>query len=290
MGPGDARRLLYADRPSERVLAKAPRWDGRRFLARYNLELARGVLYDAERVVLTARGGWRDVFRSVKLARLMYRLERGEGRTYRLELTGPAAAFVGRTQRYGRRFARALPALARAPGWSVEADLVRDGRRLLYRLDGRAPLGPRRRGRPGYDSAWERSLAGEFEAKVGAERAGWSLRREATPVAVGGELFLPDFTLVHDDGREALVEIVGFWTPDYLETKLRKVRAAGLEHLVLVVYRGLAVGGGGEAPGTSTVREPPATYDALPGAVLWFTNKPRIRLVLEAAERVARRP
>jgi len=313
----DAQRLLYADRPSEQILVAAPRWDGRRLLERYNLELARAVLLDAERVVLTARGGWRDIFRAVKLARLMYRLSPGPRRAFRLELTGPAAAFVARPHRYGRRFARVVPALTRAPGWSLEAEVVRGGRRLTYRLDATAPIGRPRRGRPAMDSRWEHSLAADFEARVGSERGGWSLGRESTPVALGEELMLPDFTLFHRDGREALVEIVGFWTPDYLESKLRKVRAAGLEHLILVVYRGLGVGAGGQerpaleggdpaaAPSEGTdegnareagggrspkpERAPPTLPGrAPPGPVIWFVNKPQIGPVLEAAERVAR--
>jgi len=77
----EVERLLYADAPAARTLARAPALDGRALLARYNLELARAVLLDAERVRVTARGGWRGVFRAVKRARLMYtvtRVERGQ--------------------------------------------------------------------------------------------------------------------------------------------------------------------------------------------------------------------
>jgi hypothetical protein len=74
----------------------------------------------------------------------------------------------------------------------------------------------------------------------------------------------------------ALVEILGFWTPEYLETKLRKVRAAGLENLILVVYRGLAAA------------DVPSDIEAASaGPVLWFANRPRIGPVMEAAEQVA---
>ncbi|MEX1184780.1 MAG: DUF790 family protein [Gemmatimonadota bacterium] len=110
--------LLYADAPGARVLQRAPRVDGRTLLDRYNTNLARAVLLDATSVTLTARGGWRGVFRAVKLARLMYTLERA-GRTrrsYCLTLTGPAAPFLARPQRYGTRFARVLPSLMRASG------------------------------------------------------------------------------------------------------------------------------------------------------------------------------
>ncbi|MGH7563644.1 MAG: DUF790 family protein [Gemmatimonadota bacterium] len=290
----EVERLLYADRPEARLLVRAPRLDGSTLLERYNLDLARGVLLEAERVVVTAEGGWRDIFRAIKLARLMYRIERAGRAGYRVELTGPAAPYVVRRDRYGARFARLVPALARAPGWRLEAEILRGDRRLAYRLDGRMPIEERaRRGRrivretahsgrgsqavapAAYDSAWERSLAEEFAEKIGPERAGWSLHREVTPVPAGNELLLPDFTLSHVDGREALVEIVGFWTPEYLEAKLRKIAAAGLENLILVVYRGLAAGAAAEIEAAAS------------GPVLWFTRKPRIGEVIEAAERVA---
>ncbi len=280
----DVERLLYADALGARVLTRAPRIDGRALLARYNMELARAVLLDAERVRLTARGGWRGIFRAVKAARLMHVIRR-VGRSYEIELTGPAAAFIVRPTRYGARFARVIPALARAPRWRLDADVRHDGAIVRFRVRGRprpAPSTPPVGGvarRATYDSAWERSLAADFRARVGGDRDGWQLSRETTPVAAGDELLFPDFTLRHTDGREALIELVGFWTPEYLEAKARKVAAARLDHLILVVYRGLAVG---------------AALDALSAAagadhVVWFAKRPRAAEIIEAAERWARR-
>jgi predicted nuclease of restriction endonuclease-like RecB superfamily len=276
----DIARLLYADAPAARVLVRAPRIDGRTLLDRYNTNLARGVLLDATSATFTARGGWRGIFRAVKLARLMYTLERA-GRTrrsWRLTLTGPAAAFLARPQRYGARFARVVPALTRAPGWKLEADVLHQGRTLHYTLDADTLPVPRRRGRPRYDSRFEHALAAGFAAKLGRERDGWTLAREDTPIAIGETLFLPDFTARHRDGREALIEIVGFWTPEYLEDKLRRLRAAPAANLVLVVYRGLDTGG---KTGTAL-----AAATAAP--VVWFERKPRIGPVMDAVRRVAR--
>lgn len=273
-------RLMYADAPPARLLVRAPRLDGRTLLDRYNLNLARAVLLDATRVTLTARGGWRGIFRAVKLARIMYTLERAghTRRSYRLHLTGPASPFLARPQRYGGRFARVVPALTRAPGWRLEADVLHRGRTVRYALNASTLPVPPRRGRPRYDSRFEQALAGEFASKLGSERGGWSLSREDAPVAVGETVFLPDFTARHRDGREALVEIVGFWTPEYLEEKLRKLRAAQVSNMVLVVYRGLDAGGqAGEALAAAT-----------DSPVVWFGKKPRIGPVMEAVERVAR--
>jgi predicted nuclease of restriction endonuclease-like RecB superfamily len=280
----DVRRLLYADAPNARVLRRAPSLDGRALLARYNLELARAVLLDAEQLTLTARGGWRAIFRALKAARLMYTLRR-RGRSYQVDVTGPAAEFIVRPARYGVRLARVVPALMRAPAWRFDARVRGpDGAQLSFRVRGRArgnatqaPLGARAR-RVGYDSAWEQSLASDFRRRFGGEaRAGWTLTRESTPVTVGEELFLPDFTLRHDDGREALVEIVGFWTPEYLAEKTRKIAASRREALILVVYRGLAVGGA-TAPLESLVEAE---------RIVWFTKQPRAADVVKAAERWA---
>lgn len=270
----EVERLLYADLPEARILARAPRLDGAALLARYNLELARAVLLGAVRVRITSAGGWRRLFTTAKLARLMYTVTRRPGRRYRIEVTGPAAEFVARRERYGSRLARLVPTLAGIRGAELDATVLRDGRELRYRLDLGALRQTRRRRRR-YDSSWERALAEEFAAKLGEHRRGWSLHRESTPVAVGPDVFLPDFTLRHRDGREALVEVIGFWTPEYLEAKREKVRRAGLDNLILVIYEGLAAGG---------------DWPDEVGAVVRFVNKPRIAPVLEAAERVARRP
>lgn len=281
----DIERLLYADAPGARLLVRAPSMDGRALLAHYNLELARAVLLDAERLSVTTRGGWRGTFRAIKNARLMYTLER-HGRSYRVDITGPAAEFIVRPSRYGARLARVIPAVARAPGWRVRAVVRYAEGKAMFEMHGSpraeaedAPVGADPR-RTTYDSRWERSLAADFRQRLSERRDGWRLTRETTPIQVGAELFLPDFTLRHDDGREALVELVGFWTPDYLETKARKIAAAGLNNLILVAYRGLAVG---------------ESRDALTRAVdddriVWFTNKPRAGAVLKAAERWASRP
>ena len=76
----DIRHLLYADAPGARVLRRAPDIDGRALLARYNLELARAVLLDAEPLTLTARGGRRAIVRALKAARVLDTVRR-QGRS-----------------------------------------------------------------------------------------------------------------------------------------------------------------------------------------------------------------
>ncbi len=280
--PALLQRALYDDRPGARVLRRVPDGDGRALLARYNLELARGVLRDATRVVLHARGGWRHVFRAVKAAGLMHELER-DGRRYRLVLTGPAAAFLVRPTRYGVRFARVLPVLARASGWRVDAELVRTGTKCQFTVRGRAramssaaPVGGEPK-RERYDSAWEKRFVRDFRASSWAREHGWTVARERSPLSAAGAVFLPDFTLRHADGREAAVELVGFWTPEYLRTKVAKIQAAGDAPLVLVVATALAVGDAGRA-----------LADVGGERIIWCGQHPRTGDVMRVVERVAR--
>ena len=59
----------------------------------------------------------------------------------------------------------------------------------------------------------------------GAEaRDGWTLVREGEVLHEGQKVFVPDFVFRHDDGRVVLMEIIGFWTPEYLEAKAATLR------------------------------------------------------------------
>jgi predicted nuclease of restriction endonuclease-like RecB superfamily len=52
---------------------------------------------------------------------------------------------------------------------------------------------------------------------------------------LGAEVMIPDFAIEHPNGRRVILEIVGFWTPEYLTEKLEKIRAADVDNLVLAV-------------------------------------------------------
>ena len=68
----------------------------------------------------------------------------------------------------------------------------------------------------------------------------WDVIREPRPVETDGTLVFPDFELVdrRDPKCRWLLEIIGFWTPEYLTEKLRRLRAAGLERLILCIDAG----------------------------------------------------
>lgn len=59
----------------------------------------------------------------------------------------------------------------------------------------------------------------------------------------GGErqLVVPDFVFTHADGTEVALEIVGYWTPEYLAEKLAKLAAVHGVDMLIAVPRRLAL-------------------------------------------------
>jgi predicted nuclease of restriction endonuclease-like RecB superfamily len=101
--------------------------------------------------------------------------------------------------------------------------------------------------------------------------------RESEVLLLGDTVMIPDFVLVDeaDESRKILIELVGFWHPNYLKRKIEKVQAANCAHLLLLVYQGLNV-----------------TEEAFEGSaseVIFFQNKPVLKEVLERVETMAER-
>jgi len=70
-----------------------------------------------------------------------------------------------------------------------------------------------------FDSAVEQKFANRFEQV----ETGWRLIREPDPLVLSdGRAFIPDF-LFEKFEEKVYLEIVGFWTKDYLEKKLQKL-------------------------------------------------------------------
>jgi predicted nuclease of restriction endonuclease-like RecB superfamily len=276
---------LYANLPEEQLLIDAgPKWTAQDLVGRYNLELARGLLYWASEMRLTVQGGYKDLFKYLKLFKLMHTIRPLPRGGYAITVDGPISPFVQATLRYGFQMAKFLPGLMLCPEWTMEADIHVPWRRsqrenanpspLHYRLDSRSALRSHYPASAAYDSLLEEDFATEFEAKFGGAERKWVIAREDEIIPVGDSVLIPDFSFTHiRDGRRALVELAGFWHPEYLRRKAWKLRQAGRLDVVLVAYQ--------------SVNTTPETWADVPGEVILFASKPVIKDVLAAVERCA---
>ncbi len=268
---------LYADRPTERILSEVgTSWTPDTLLTRYNLELARGVLYDASEMRVEVHDHYKDFWRYLKLFKLMFEASALPEGGYHVRLDGPISPFVSATRRYGQQFAAFLPALFLGEQWTMSADIRSSytDETAIYTLDNTSPLTSHFKRSGLFDSKLEADFAAEFEAKFGDTRGQWELAREDEVLLIADSVFIPDFSLTHKkDGRRALVELVGFWHPAYLQRKITKVRAAGLQNLVLLVRQ--------------SINLTPDKLADIPGEVIYFPNKPVLKDVMAAVEHCA---
>ena len=218
-------------------------------LTRYNLALAQAVLYDATRMRLSVWDHFGTVFSYVKLFGLMHRIypidadgERvastDKATGYEAVLDGPASLF-SQTRKYGIRMANFLPALPLCERWKMDAEILVDettGETRRFTLDHSEGLESHYSAGERFDSDVERTLAGKWERAT----TDWELVREDDVFDLGDEVMIPDFAIEHPDGRRVVLEIVGFWTPEYLDAKLEKIQKVDAENFVLAVSEQLS--------------------------------------------------
>ncbi|HEY6081544.1 MAG TPA: DUF790 family protein, partial [Polyangiaceae bacterium] len=249
---------LFADLRSERAACPPPAGlSPDRIALEANLRLVHGWMQRARSVSISAWGNTRALVRQARLHGLICNIRRAvpmqgvsastaptstagldalpqsvtEG--VELEISGPLALFR-HTLVYGRALSALIPRVLWCSRFELRAECETSSGAAVATLTVRSG-DPLRAGRelPAYDSQLEERFAKDFRKAA----PNWNVVREPRPVEALGSLIFPDFELVHrhDPSRRWLLEIVGFWTPRYLEEKLRKLRAARLTHLVLCI-------------------------------------------------------
>ncbi|MEM7771904.1 MAG: DUF790 family protein [Cyanobacteria bacterium P01_E01_bin.6] len=275
--PQQIQQGLYADLADNRILVEfnAPTSDA--LLHRYNLSQVQGIFYKASKIIINAHrndpGEYKLLFRYLKLFRLMAYIEGDADHGFTITIDGPTSLFKSST-RYGLDIAKLIPALLHVTKWSLHAELqLRDTysntmktRRFTLASDcGLVSHYP-----PGktYDSMLEESFVDRWRS----HKTEWRLEREVDLVPIPGSVMIPDFRVVHPDGRTYLLEIVGYWRPEYLRKKFSQVRQSGRDDLILAVSERLNL----EKAGVNIANTP--------AKVVWFKHKLAPKAVLQALE------
>src|ERR671923_2555003 len=226
----------------------------------YNLSLMQTLLFNCTKLDFYISGGlnWKRVLRAVKRLGLMYHLQQPQQQQENriiCSLEGPLSLFK-LTDRYGTLLAKLLPSIIfpldkKREGsdgeWHLDAWIVRktmDGRKIYeFKISKNEipklltdpylflppPIPTAEKEAAGsipyndddyyFDSAVEEKFANRFEQA----ETGWRLIREPDPLVLSnGGAFIPDFSFEKYD-KKVYLEIVGFWTKDYLERKLQKL-------------------------------------------------------------------
>jgi predicted nuclease of restriction endonuclease-like RecB superfamily len=238
------------------------------------------LLSRSERVLVEVREHAHAVVRFAKMAGLLCEYRAAEGVT-RIDVSGPLS-LLRHTTKYGRALARFFPAVVATAGFRLEARCMLgtgaapgraphgELRPVVVHVGAADPVGRSHVLPRDVDSGAERALATDVR-RLGSA---WTLLRESDVVDLGGgRVFFPDFTLRHAEGFTVLVEVVGYYAPEYLSSKLEALRVAASRPLVACVDERL-----------------PLDRAVVPGEVLLFRRRVDAAALLAAAERLRSRP
>lgn len=212
-------------------------------LAAYNVGQVQAALYRAVSLTVLARQDLKTVVRHAKLAGLMHRITRieddPERPRYRFQFDGPASA-LRQTWRYGVRFATFIPKLLTCREWQLRAAVLgpaAGGRRdavFHLNLSSEDGLASPKSAPAEFDSQQEAEIVRQWEI---AAPEGWSLTRESEILQRNQTVVTPDFIL-RQRGRPhepIYIELVGYWTPEYLEAKSRQLLAFADRRWILII-------------------------------------------------------
>jgi predicted nuclease of restriction endonuclease-like RecB superfamily len=273
----DLRQGIYADLQDNRILIEfdAPTPDA--LIHRYNLSQTQGVFYKASDLVMhlyrNDPGEYKLMFKYLKLFRLMTYIEGDADQGFTITIDGPASLFKPST-RYGVDIAKLIPAILHVSRWRLTATLqIKDSytqqvKPRQFSLDSDCGLVTHYPPGKPYDSMIEESFVNRWPT----DKTPWRLEREVDLVPLPGSVMIPDFRLVHPDGREYLLEIVGYWRPEYLRKKFAQVRNSERNNLILAVSERLNL----EKAGVN--------IQQVPARVVWFKNKLQPKSILAVLE------
>jgi predicted nuclease of restriction endonuclease-like RecB superfamily len=271
--PAQIQAGLYADLAENRILTEFEPPTPEALLHRYNLSQVQGIFYKASQIRINAHrndpGQYKLLFRYLKLFGLITYIEGDADHGFTISIDGPTSLFKPST-RYGLGIAKLIPALLHVTKWSLAADLhwrdpySKQEQSKRFTLDSGCDLVSHYASGKPYDSFLELSFADRW-ASLGSE---WRLEREVDLIPVPGSVMIPDFRLVHPDGRSFLLEIVGYWRPEYLRKKVFQVQQSGRQDLILAISERLNL----EKAGVN--------FHNTPARLIWFKDQLSPKAVL----------
>lgn len=213
-------------------------------LKQYNLSLLQTLIFKCKQLVINVQLTGYDMrllLWNIKKLGLLYHIEKFFDKI-NITIDGPAS-IIKQTERYGTRIAKLIPFILSFKDWFLRAYLIKKSKKTK-----------------GFEKTYILNLSKDyskffpsitfeevkFDSEIEADLARrlitvsgeWKLIREPEPLIFGSTIFIPDFALVKGD-KKVYLEIVGFWTPEYLKKKIEKIKSVKDVNLILAVDESL---------------------------------------------------
>ncbi|WP_292486984.1 DUF790 family protein [Methanohalobium sp.] len=248
---------LWADIDENKIIKNFQPISSDELLKQYNISLIQTLLFKAVDLDLKIKGNFKNVLQAVLRSRLMYSFnevpvsnnnneEIDSGiETVNLHIDGPASIFK-MTERYGKSFAKLVPHILECRSWYIRADIshkTNSGKRVLEFTASSSDdifglKTSQNQIKESPNPLYSNNKKTEFDSSIEYEFAQfsfreWSLYREPAILKTGKYAFIPDFSLKKGN-LTVYVEIIGFWTHEYLKKKIEKVNKVDVPIILLI--------------------------------------------------------
>lgn len=264
---------LYSDLKRERKITAFEPIEAEDLIAEYNLTLAKSLLLYAKKLTFTVEVGTdrpalRKLFQSLRFFNLLFEAQAITETVWQFSVDGPTAV-LPQPQKYAASLASFLPSLYAFSAWHATSELEIDGQKYQWQLkpdDFAAPV-----------MRFPHRLPEEaqmLEKRIEEAGKGWQVTHAYPLLQFDSQgVWIPDFSVRQSESaRVAHVEVLGFWRADYLNRRLKLLKTAP-KNLILVISDKLKLSEG-QLENTGI-------------QVVMFKRTPRFQDVLAAAEKCA---
>jgi len=232
----DIEEQMYADLDAELFLEKFEAPTPTELLQQYNLSLTQTLLFESNELTFTTSGNWQQLFYQIKKLGLIYEIYQTP--EIYIKIDGPSSLFK-LTKRYGTNIAKLLPTIITNQTWTITAKILWKYTNEICTFEmNHTKHNQLLKTQPlqitTYDSTIEETFANQFKAL----NTGWTLKREPEPIPVNKSVLIPDFSL-EKSNLKIYLEIIGFWTEDYLQRKTEKLKHVNTK-MILLIHENLA--------------------------------------------------
>ncbi len=222
INPAEARDLMFADFKENSIILNCQiDIEPLKIVQLANDLVIRSEIFKAHYLQIEVLGDVRRLVRQAKLDGLICEVRKiRDTHGIVLRISGPLALFR-QSKLYGSCFCKILAFLPWTEFFKLKAFFRLNNENFMVQLQSGDPIKPHC-GETSFDSKLEENFVKTFSKF----KDHWDLVREPEPIELAnGQLMYPDFKIISrfDPARFWFVEIVGFWTEDYLAKKFESL-------------------------------------------------------------------
>ena len=220
---------FFSDLPDEQILLNINIITPIELIKLYNLSLTQTLMFNSLDLQFLVEDNYQNIFRQIKYLGIIYEIENNE-----IKITGPASLFKNSTK-YGAALAKLIPFIVNTNNWNLKAKIkikLRNEPRIFnFEIDSSAnilfPINKQS------EINFHSEVEAQFYKAFKRYNTGWEIKREPAIIKSGSYVIIPDFGFFKF-GMIIYLEIVGFWTDEYLQKKIWKLNHAETDIIVAV--------------------------------------------------------